>query len=113
MTKNSEKSVRFAPREQAIADLRQWARDEIDTGGSVRETYAGLHSAMQALLGEFRVEHDLPGTRYWLHPESNSYFSTAPGESLGDDIDAQMCIKLARHEFLSRQGLHFGYKDRL
>lgn len=106
-------SIDFKPREKVIAALRQWARDEIDTGSPVNQVYHGLQSAMHALMHEFRVEHDLPGTRYWLHPESDSYFSTGPGETLGESIDAELCIELKRYEFLSRQNLHFGYKDRL
>lgn len=114
MTKNSKKSSpRFEGRDKAISDLRQWVRDEIDTGGDIRETYVALRSEFDAMLGEFCAEHDLPGTRYWFHPESDSYFTTAPGESLGDGIDAQLCIELKRYEFLSRQGMHFGYKPRI
>ncbi len=101
-------------RNEAIALFRQHNREVLKQGATVRETYASLRQAMHALLDEFRVEHDLPGTRYWHHPESSSYFSTEPGEELPPSADAKLCMELTRIEFVSRQGLHFGYEqDRL
>lgn len=96
---------------EAIALFRQHIREKIKAGLSVREAYFDLRSAMAALLEEFRTEHDLPGTRYWHHPESSSYFSTEPGEQLPDTPDAELCMELTRIEFLGRQGLHFGYEE--
>lgn len=96
---------------EAIALFRQHVRNKIKAGAKVREAYFELHSAMHALLEEFRVEHDLPGTRYWHHPESSSYFSTGPGEELPDSPDAELCMELTRTEFVLRQDLHFGYES--
>jgi hypothetical protein len=94
-----------------MALFRQHCRETIKATGAVSATYRDLRSAMDTLLQEFRVEHDLPGVRYWHHPESESYFSTEPGEQLGDNPDAALCIELTRYEFLSRQGIHFGYEE--
>jgi hypothetical protein len=96
---------------EAIALFRQHNREVLKAGAKVSGTYAALRQAMMALLEEFRVEHDLPGTRYWHHPESSSYFSTEPGESLPDSPDAELCMELTRIEFLGRQRLHFGYEE--
>lgn len=104
---------KFANKRAAgITLLREWAREEANFG-DIRGAHRGLFTSLQALMGEFRVEFDVPGTRYWYHPESESYFSTMAGESPGDSADGQMCIELNRAEFLGRQGLHFGYDDRL
>lgn len=107
-------TAQFANRRAAgIKLLREWAREEAEFG-DIRGAHLGLLTSMQALLEEFRVEFELPGTRYWYHPESESYFSTMPGETLNDyDADTHLLIELSRPEFLARQGLHFGYDDRL
>ena len=97
---------------QAIALMREHAREQAGKVGA-REAHRDLMFAMRTLLEEFRVEFDVPGTRYWLHPESDSYFSTAPGEPVDAMFASEEPIELARHEFLSRQDLHFGYDDRL
>ena len=99
-------------RAEAIAKMRQWAGDQIASGRGAGEVFHGLETAVNTLLQEFMCEHDLAGTRYWHHPESNSYFSTAPGENSRDSI-VQECIELRRYEYLSRQNLHFGYETRL
>lgn len=100
-------------RAHGIALLRQHARQRAQAG-QIREAHLNLITAMEALLEEFRVEFDVPGVRYWHHPESESYFSTRPGEQLPSNCpDFELCIELARHEYLSRQSLHFGYDDRL
>lgn len=97
-------------RAHALALFRRWARLEVLFKGPL-ETHRALASAMHALLEEFRVEFDVPGIRYWEHPESDCFLTTMPG----DDIEtiANECVELARHEYLSRQGLHFGYEERL
>lgn len=99
-------------RAAGIIYLREWAREEANFG-DIRGAHNGLLTSLRALMEEFRVEFDVPGTRYWYHPESESYFSTMAGEPLGDSADAQLCIELNRAEFLGRQGLYFGYEDRL
>lgn len=96
---------------EAIALFRQHVREKIKAGATVREAYLDLRSAMYALLEEFRVEHDLPGTRYWHHPESSSYFSTEPGEELPNSPESELMMELTRIEFVSRQELHFGYEN--
>lgn len=98
-------------RAEGISLLRRHAAESATRGsGAVREAYRELKTAMEALLSEFRVQFDLPGTRYWEHPESGSIFSTEPGER-PDDTIALECVELERHEFLSRQGIHFGYDE--
>lgn len=96
-------------RAQGITLLREHARSATRTAG-IRAAYLELETAMKALLSDFRLEFDLPGTRYWEHPESECVFSTAPGERI-DDTTALQCVELERHEFLSRQGIYYGYKD--
>ena len=101
-------------RGQGIKLLREYARECVNTNPvphGVRKGHAALTSALHALIQEFRTEFDMPGTRYWHHPESNSYFTTAPGERLGDDMDSELCMELARHEFLSRQGIWRSYEE--
>lgn len=97
-------------RAEGIANLRQWARGAINDGATLGWTYLALTAAMQALQDEFLVEHDMPGTRYWHHPESNDYFVSAPGRAMhhSDEI-----VELSRAEFIGRNLLHFGYEDRL
>jgi len=101
-------------RAAAIDTLRIWAREEIEQGAKIATVHFGLMSAMQALIDEFRVEHDVPGVRYWCHPESDSYFTTLPGEDISSFGLSHEPIELLRYEFLSRQDIHFGYEqDRL
>jgi len=100
-------------RAQGIALLRNWARRTASEKG-VKAAHLGLMSAMEALLQDFRMEFDVPGVRYWEHPESDCFFITAPGETLSEfGVDAGHCVELARHEFFSRQGLYNGYEDSL
>lgn len=102
-------TVKYADkRAEGIALLRAWARQEAKLR-SVSAAHQGLLSAADALLQEFRTEFDVPGVRYWEHPESGSFFAIAPGEPLGRV--ALGCVELERHEFLSRQGIHFGYEE--
>lgn len=101
-------------RAHGIALLRKWAQDRAAATGP-REAHGGLASAMNALLQEFRVEFDVPGARYWYHPESECYFSTMPNEHLADHFDdVGLLLELTRHEFTGRQALHYTYdEDRL
>ena len=98
---------------EAIALFRQHCRERIAAGASTTETLNDLRTAMHSLVQEFCVEHGVPGVNYWHHPESDSYFAQLPGEPLGDGPDVELLCPLKRYEFLSRQGLHFGYDDRL
>lgn len=99
-------------REQGIALIREWVQSEVELGRDAAEVHAHFMSAFAAVEEEFRVEFDVPGTRYWEHPESDSRFTTRPGVPI-DTYTAETCIELKRHEFLARSNLHFGYKDRL
>lgn len=98
-------------RAQAITMLRNWARDNTEFQ-TVQETFTQLHGAMRAVLDEFCIEFDVKGVRYWEHPESDSRFITWPHEVVLISL-ANSCVELARHEFLSREKLWFGYEDRL
>jgi hypothetical protein len=93
-------------RAHGIALLRKWANLEA-VRSTPREAQHGLLTALHALLHDLHIEHDLPGVRYWEHPESDSFFTTLPGERLDDTADGQGCIELARHEYLSRQRIFF------
>lgn len=95
-------------RAEGIALLRQHAREA--AAKDVRAAYRDLRSATDALLQEFRREFDVPGTRYWEDTEKRHTFSTEPGERIDESL-AYYCVELARHEFLSRQGIHFGYDE--
>lgn len=97
-------------RAEGIALMREHARQQA-TKGKIREAHLDLTTAMHALIQEFRVEFNVPGVRYWYHPESECYFTTGPGDHL--NFGAEDPLELARHEFLARQDLHFGYDDRL
>lgn len=100
-------------RAAGIAKLRAWASGRIAAGESVASVHAGLHSALDALLQEFRIEHDTPGTRYWHVPETGAYYSTMAGESLSPSNLTQSPIELKRYEFIARLGLWNGTGDRL
>lgn len=99
-------------RAEYIERLRQWARDEIATGSPIEEVHRELIKAFDAVIQEFRVEFDVPGVRYWEHPESSSHFTTFYGSEMSMGM-ADHCVELARHEYMSRQGIYFGYGDRL
>ena len=101
----------FDKRNQGISLIRQWAREEA-TKGRIREAHAELLRLQQSLPEEFRTEFEVPGARYWEHPESDSRFSTSVGEPISAHT-AETCIELTRAEFIGRSGLHFGYDDSL
>ena len=83
-------------------------------GESPKSVHRRLLTAFDAVLQEFRIEHDVPGVRYWWNAEKDCYFTTAPGEAIPvQHLNAGPNEPLARHEYLSRQGLQFVYEDRL
>lgn len=99
-------------RAHGIALLREHARQRV-TSTDVRETHAELMSAMQALLDEFRTEFDVPGVRYWmLGAGQMEVYTTTAAHERPPPTDPP-AIELARHEFLARAGLQFGYSDGL
>lgn len=97
----------------ALALLRRWGREAVNAGVPVRRVHRELMECVRSVIGEFRVEHDVPGVRYWHVPEDGSYFTSEPGSRPDASRLAGDPIELKRYEFLSRQGLHFGYEDRL
>lgn len=99
-------------RAQAIALMRRWIITQFQQGKSFRQVDTGLRSAMGAIIQEYYVEWDVPGVRYWEHPESDAFIATGPGENITDYM-ATVCVELDRDQFLERQGLAFGYKDTL
>lgn len=100
-------------RAQGIAMIRAHARERVSIDGE-KKVHRELLGAMDAIIQEFRVEFDVPGIRYWEHPETATFFAIAPGEMPPADCpNWPECVELTRDEFLSRQGLHFGYDDRL
>lgn len=99
-------------RAHAIALFRKWITRKFKEGAKLGQVDAEVRTAMTALLDELRTEFEIPGVRYWEHPESDSFFTTGPGEHVPETV-ALECVELARHEFLSRQGLTFGYGDSL
>lgn len=100
-------------RAHAIALFREHMAEQFSRSVKKTVVFNELRAAMNALIQEFCTEHEILGVRYWEHPESHSFFATLPGESPPSGIDGEHCIELARHEFISRQRLHFGYEDRL
>lgn len=101
-------------RAQAIAMLRQWARDEVKAGRKPGAIANDLNAAADAVMQEFMVEHDVAGASYFEHHITRAFIAVPPGHRLTEPaIDGEHYIPLARHEFLSRQGLTFGYEDRL
>lgn len=96
-------------RAEGIALLREHARVEA-AQTTVEIAYRNLAAATGSLLSEFRREFDVPGTRYWEHCPSRETVSTGPGETI-QHRSPNECEELARHEFLSRQGIHFGYDE--
>jgi hypothetical protein len=101
-------------RAKHIEGLRQWARDQVAAGKLVSMVHASLIHATESVLSEFRTEHDAPGCRYWetWRGEHRYRFITGPGDRVPDD-QAATVSELTRDEYLAREGLHFGYKDRL
>lgn len=100
-------------RGQGIKLLREYARECVNTNPvphGVRKGHAALTSALGSLLEEFRTEFDMPGVRYWHCAEDSSYFTTLPGEQLPRPYE-HLAIELARHEFLSRQGIWRSYEE--
>lgn len=98
-------------RTYGIALIRRWARTQALWHKNYAALDAQLADTIRAVVEEFRVEFDVPGVRYWHVPEGDLYFTTAAGERL-PPIKGEV-IELKRYEFLSRQGIHYGYEDRL
>ena len=98
-------------RVDAVGLLREFGREQVAKGKAVNAVYWKLFTTIDEVVKEFLVEHEMEGVRYWHHPESESYFLTAPGEVLKNTTIEMECIELKRYEFLSRQGLHFPYLD--
>lgn len=107
-------------RAHSLALMRKWLRTTAGKS-SPAEAHRELMAMFAALAEEFRTEFDIPGVRYWEHPEEGKFYSTPPGQvvdrdgvpCLKDDL-LQESIELKRHEFYSRQGIYFGYDaDRL
>lgn len=94
-----------------IEGLRQWARAEVAAGKPAERVHASLVNATQAILGEFRTEFEVPGCRYWeaWRGEFRFRFVTGPG----DRVSESLLTEITRDEYLAREGLHFGYGDRL
>lgn len=101
-------------RAKHIEGLRQWARDQVAAGKPVQSVHASLMVATASVLSEFRVEHEVAGCRYWeaWRGQHRFRFITAPGEVVPEDSTG-LLSELTRDEYLAREGLHFGYKDRL
>jgi hypothetical protein len=90
---------------EAVALMREWANEEVANGRPPAAVHLELMRTREAVLNEFRIKHEVPGVRYWHIPETNAYFTTSPGERMPEMRFPPM--QLARHEFLSRQGVHF------
>ena len=88
-------------REQAISMLRAHARQVAQV--NTTQAHLDLITAMGALVQEFRVEFDVPGTRYWENWRTRQHLSTMPGEQLQHPVEDW--VELNRIEFISRQGI--------
>ena len=89
-------------REKAIAMLRNHCHVSA-RAGNVLGAYRDLKTAADALVQEFRVEFDVPGTRYWENWRTRQHLSTMPGEQLQHPVEDW--VELNRIEFISRQGI--------
>jgi len=106
-------------RAQAIAALRQHARDEAKRVGPAA-AHRDLLKAVSAILEDFRAEHDVPGVRYWETyydttepPYWGSWFTTfVSGYDPFAIEQNRVTVELNRLEFFARQGAQ-GYDDLL
>lgn len=101
-------------RATGIKLLREWAQVQVHSGKDIPAIHASLLQATQAILGEFRTEFDVPGCRYWeaWRGEFRFRFITGAGEPVPESSVGTV-TELSRDEYLAREGLHFGYGDRL
>lgn len=103
-------------RAEGIELLRCHARLEVALGRPPAQIDHDLKTAIRAVVEEFRTQFDVPGVRYWEYrPEALAplFFTTSPTETFPPEYPAKEVVELARHEFLSRQTLHFGYEDQI
>lgn len=96
--------------------MRKWARDQIASGHSTAWVHEQVCVALDAVETELRCEFLIPGVTYYeVYAEDNArigFTSMRPGEPVPPNF--RRCVDQSpRFEFLSRQGLSFGYKDRL
>lgn len=92
--------------------LREYARQRAQAVGA-EKAHAELLSATVALLDDFRTEFDVKGVRYWLTGAGQlEEYTTTFGTQRPPYVEPKP-IEIARHEFMARQGLHFGYCDGL
>lgn len=99
---------------QAQSLMRRYFREQIAQGKmSPAEAFRYLTELQQDTLQDFMTEHDVPGVKYYqgagrVAPEA------VADEPLNEFVKyLTNCVEIERHEFLSRLGLHFGYKDHL
>lgn len=103
--------MRYAnKRAEALALMRQHIREEAKAGVRPAFLLHEIRLAVQALEQEAIIEFDMPGVRYWYHPESESYFATLPGEHMvpPDDTWVEEVMELTRWEYLGRQNIRPG-----
>ena len=96
-------------REKAIAMLRNHCHVSA-RAGNVLGAYRDLKTAADALMQEFRIEFDVPGTRYWENTVTRTHFSTEAGEQISQ-VTLDKCVELNRTEFLSRQNIREIYDN--
>lgn len=93
--------------------MQQWAREQ--PKGRTLQTDDRLKKLMRTLTEEYRIEHDVPGIRYFeiqfLDDKHNRHYVTRRGtESNPHDIPGKTIVTtLKRHEFLSRQAVWRSY----
>lgn len=106
--------MNFPPALQdGVNTIRQWARNQGQ--GRTSQTDDLLKKAMRALIEDYRVEHDVPGIRYFeilfLDESRNRHYVTRRGtESNPHDIVGKKKVAtLTRSEFLARQAAWRSY----
>lgn len=101
-------------RGRAFEMLLSWARSRIAAGESATLVYSQVHKTMLGVLEEMRVEHQIPGTRYWENTELRpTYrFTTMAGDVLSEQ-HFRDCIEITRNEFYGRSLLQGGYAQRV
>lgn len=105
-------------RTQALQLLREHAAERLAKVGPIA-AHRELMATTRVILGDFRMQHDIPGVRYWenydgashaLHDRTHHTTFVKPFDDLTPT--GTVTAELNRIEFFARQGAS-GYDDLL
>lgn len=105
-------------RGQALTLLREHAAERTTKVGA-RQAHVELMAATRVILDDFRMQHDLPGVRYWenydgetghVHDRTHHTTFIKPFDDLTPP--GTVTAEVSRMEFFARQGAT-GYDDLL